>query len=732
MSAAGGDLEAKLRVSLTGQDELLAFYNKSTAGVKGFRNATNAELNAVGRDITSFASGAVRALGAIGGIGAGVSFVSQAKGVLELRDSVAELTATANLGEDAMDGLRKQMLSTGIATNQFGKDLSAGLQAFVAKTGDIETGRKYLELYGKTATATRSSVADIANIGADLQKLKITDQGQALAILAKQSDVGAVELKDLVSQGPRLLAAFQGAGLEGEQGLRHGGALAQVFQKGTGNVDRTSTAVEAAFRDIAERVDRIEGSGVQVRGRDRTDVIKDLIRATKGDEFALRQGRGGQGIFGDEAFRGIQVMASEFRQTGGFGTFDQFSNVQADPELLNRKYAINSNTALAKMKAAQIRMQASTDANFGDTIDSAAGGGAGLLSSAYGFTMEHPLLVGAGALAGRSALRMGMRALRGGAGGSGGIAGAVAGAVTGGSGVGIPVSVTNWPDGLGVGGAAGKGAAAAIGEAIADKAKLGLLPRAVAAMGGTGGLLAAGAGIAATLAASVSVVSKLNNAMPQIRKETEDQLRAHQEQIAANEVGKGQASGDLLLGTFGRFGGAFTASQARAARKGFGSYGRSASDVLGAFGEQQQTLDLLARSEEGGVGEDLISSDPKYKLILDALNATNPAFKGAKSGKDKAKILRSLIAGNDADSYKGPEQSLVDVSTPSTGLPYMFGLEHMLGGAGDRGTDAMAMLREALGLTFNITIAADGTATVDTPEGTRSPKVMARRTSGAS
>jgi hypothetical protein len=709
--------EAKFRIGVDGKEELAQFFQRSEAGAKRFSGTVSTEMRKVGGEISSMAATAGRSLAALGGLGAGLGIVQTARSVLELRDQVQGVAAVAGLAEDKIAGLRQEIIAAGIATNNFGSDMGDALNEFVAKTGDIDKGRQSLELFGKVATATRSSAKDIAAIGADLQKLGITDQGKAFSILAKQSDVGAVELKDLVSQGPRLLAAFQGAGLSGEAGLRHGGALAQVFQQGTGNVERTSTAVEATFRDIAMRRDLLQNSGISVDGRDRTDVLKDIITKSKGNEFVLRR------IFGDEAFRGVQVMASEFRKTGGFGSFDRFSNVAADGSTIDQKYALNTNSTLARAKAAQIQMQASGDRNFGDFLDQASGV-LPSVSGAFDFATSHPLLAVGGGLAARSGLRMLGGALRGGRAG-GGAGGALSGAL-GSAGLGIPVMVTNWPEGLG---GSGGGLGKAIGEAVAEKAQLGTLARGFAAIGGNGGLAAIGAGVAATVAASVAVTSRLNAAMPQIRKETEDFIRSHQEDRAHAQLQEesGRDAGNLLLGTFGRFGGAFTAAQARAARQGAGSYGRNAADVLAGFGQQQDLLGVLARGEAGGVGEDLMRTDPQFALVLDALNASNPAFKNAKTGKDKAKVLQGLIAQNNSESFRAPRVDHTDdVSTPG-GPSLPFGLDKLLGSATGDASRFASMMREALGLTFNITIGTDGDVTVDAPKGTRAPKVMANR-----
>jgi hypothetical protein len=208
------EIEARFRVSVYGTEELKAFADKSTTAIKGFARSASQDLNAAAGEIGRFAERSVRSLAMIGGAGAGLAVGAQTNRIIELRDQVQGLAATANLADSQIANLRKTIFETAKVSNQFGTDVAAGLQAFVAKTGDFEAARKNIELYARAATAARSSVSDLANVGAELPKLGITgDQTSSLAIMMKQADVGAVELKDLVSQGPRQLAAFQTAGL---------------------------------------------------------------------------------------------------------------------------------------------------------------------------------------------------------------------------------------------------------------------------------------------------------------------------------------------------------------------------------------------------------------------------------------------------------------------------------------------------------------------------------------
>lgn len=731
-------LEAKARVSLENKNELESFFVRSESSAKRFATGVTNELRTAGRELSNFASMTARSLAAIGGFGAGVGIAAQAKDVLELRDAVAGLASVGGLADDQLGGMREQINATAIATKQLQGNLGEALNEFVARTGDIEEGRKQLELWGRVATATRSQAKEIAVVGGEFGKLGIKSQAEAFAVLAKQSDVGSVELKDLVSQGPRLFSAFQLGGLSGIEGLRRGGAFTQIAQKATGSVERTSTAVEAAFRDVALHQQQLHESGIDVfdqktgASKDRIGVILDIIRKSKGDERILRR------IFGEEGIRAVLPLAAEFRQTGGFATFEQFANVKADSSVIDRKFALNSSTGIAKLRDARIRALAGADSGFGDTIESLTG----LFPAAAEFAVAHPVALGAAGFGARVVGGLAGKALFG-AGGSR-IGGAIAGgaiaeaeAATAG---GQKVFVTNWPTGGLFDGGGATSAAGKVGEAIAEKARLGLLPRALAALtGGGAATIAAGAalGAAGSLAVLAHVTSPLNEATKRERDALERQLKGRQEQLEENRRRKDQQSVDETVEQvrrIGHSGGRVSGAMAGlAARAGYSYFGESAGDVIQEFAGQQTHLRQIALGYRSGLDTRAVGeSVDGGSLIIKAIEASNPEFaKG--DAKSRARILEKMVADNEREAKAGyraynPQQPGVGsgieygpaAPTTSQGIESYFGnLQSMFG-----------QLADVLGLkTLNITINGDGVSVEG--GGTRSPEVTVRRTTGA-
>jgi len=310
--------------------------------------------------------------------------------VLAFRDSVAALAVMAGKGEEAVGGLREQIHKVSLASVQMQTDVTEALAAFVEKTGDIETARKNLELYGKVATATGASIKDVALVGAELSdKLKIKDRGQqglAFGILAAQSKAGAVEIRDLATKAPKIFSSASAMfGVEAIEGLRGTGALAQVYAKaygGTGTSANIATSIQNTFTDIIKNRDRVERTiGHSIKGEDPYEIIKELVRATGGDtEKLIKHGK--TGVFNIQALRGINILADEYRRTGKFGTFDTFKNVTGGEALIDRDFAIRANTGQAKLNAAQAATFKSSDVNLGDKFDALANH-AGKLAAAF-------------------------------------------------------------------------------------------------------------------------------------------------------------------------------------------------------------------------------------------------------------------------------------------------------------------------------------------------------------
>jgi hypothetical protein len=428
------DLEAHFRIRVDGKGELEDLYSSGEAGAKRFSENTSRYLQKAGAALSAISARGKSELGAFAGKELGESWGSNARGVLQLRDAINQLAVSSGGGNELMAGLNDQIQATSVSANQLQGDVTEALQAFVEKTGDLGTARANLLLYARAATATSSAVKDLALVGVEMSdKLNVKDQAASFAILATQAKAGAIEFRDLATKAPRIFAAAAGAGATGERGVREAGALAQVYAKGfggSGSAASVSTAIENTFSDILKKSSRLEAAGVKVQGRDQFEVLKDIIRATGGDKGKLLE------VFNARSIRGVDVLAREFRATGGFATFDRFRDVAADPRVLDRDFATRNTTGEAKLRANQVARQRFYEKYLGGIAEFGAEHATALQAGSYGL-----------GLAGQG---LGLLGRAGGA--IGGRVGQAVGAATA-----QRVFVTNWPGNLGGGGAIGGG-----------------------------------------------------------------------------------------------------------------------------------------------------------------------------------------------------------------------------------------------------------------------------------
>lgn len=768
------ELEAKLRIRIEGKDEVVGFANRSEQAMQRFGASAERSMQGAGREIAGFGKQVLSAGAALAGLGAGLGIAENVRSVIEYRDALAGLAAVAGKPTSAIAGIREQVNATAISTGQLTKDLTDALEAFVAKTGDLDKGLENLKLYGRVATATRASVKDVAGLGAELGKLGLEkDQANALNIIARQSDVGTMKVSDYVSQAPRIFAAADAAGMHGEKGLREMGAIFQMAMKGTGDKNRATTASEAMLRDVGnfqtEHPGQLESLGIQVFDpkthavNDRYEVIKDIIRKTNGRPDLLSR------IFKEESIRGVNSIASDFRRTGGFGgegSLDSYRDVVADPKSIETKFAMNVDTTAARLKDEKIRMARTTDEQMGDSVDALVKNNEAEISKLYAAVMEHPVLYGAGAFLAKkgadSALDFGTKKIGGLAKSirsrfGGGVGEKAVEALGGAAGEGQKVFVTNWPgggfgDGGGLkagtgagagGGAAGAGAGGGAGGEVGAALTGGGIGTAAIAIGGA----VAGA---LNLYAAAKAVQPLNDSMPQIEKETADQLRQREQTMKDNAAAEREGAKNLAIHTAGTYGGKVTSAQARAASQGMGSYGMGAGDVLKQFRQQQGTLGAIATGEEAGLDEKFIGEQVEGgSFLLDMISRSNPEFAKAKSGKARGAVLRQMIASNEKDARAPFKGGVVadDWLTTRRGMPESdlavpewaqghenYGRSPSATAAAPNGdADFWAKAKEVMGLNLTINVAPDGTTTTEGDfgaGGTRSTKVLANRTAG--
>ncbi len=460
------EFNLKFKLSLDNENKLSDTLKRATRDANTFSAALSRGILDAGKDIAGFAAKTAKSLSQLATGDLGIA--SNAKKVLELRNNIAQLSVNANLGAGGIEGLRKKIHELAQSSNQMQGDVTEALNAFVARTGDINTATKNMELYGKVALATGATLSEVAEVGVELSdKLGIKEQADAMAVLVAQAKMGRIEFADMAKYAPKILAAASSSGATGAEGIAGAGAAIQVIAKAAGGKQAGARAATMYERMVAtvqtnKSRERIAALGVDVtNGRDINEIFMDIVRKTGGDPTKMRD------IFRTaEGARGAEMFAKQFRETGDFGMFKEFraagdkSRAGENAKMLKDDFETMRNTGLASLNANLIKIAATMDNKVGPAFEFAAHH-ADKLGKAFDWIVSNPLKSGGiavtGLLTANIAKSVVPELLKG-----GGIGGALA-KLTGG-GDGQRVFVTNWPHGGfgGGGNPAGDGASGGV------------------------------------------------------------------------------------------------------------------------------------------------------------------------------------------------------------------------------------------------------------------------------
>jgi hypothetical protein len=259
------------------------------------REKAGARAVSVGRDAMETFGGVARAGIGIGGEmlrGAGVNLdlSSSVSRSVSLESTAARATSSAATAQgrvaspeeikSTIDAIRSAGVETAL---DFGK-LASGLEDFVSKSSDLNTGKKILAELGATARATGTDVDKLISAAGDVNKTLEDSPDKAerllsiMRLVAKQGALGNVEVKDLALYMGKLTAsAFM---YEGSRDTNIGtlGALAQISMRGGATTAAEGTRAAGSFaRDITKgaAAKRFEAAGIELYADEAKTKLRD-------------------------------------------------------------------------------------------------------------------------------------------------------------------------------------------------------------------------------------------------------------------------------------------------------------------------------------------------------------------------------------------------------------------------------------------------------------------------
>ncbi len=245
-----------------------------------------------------------------------------------------------------------------------------GLQAFVAKTGDLQAGRDALKDMAELSRATGAGLEDMVDAAGDAAILlgDTDNKGAKVAaimrVIAGQGKIGAVEIKNLATQMAKLgtsASAFEGDPMEN---LALMGALVQKSRAKGGSVSATQAATSVAsfvntLRTPARMKAFQKATGIQTYDektgmfRNPEELIIDSLRATKANPAKFKK------IWANvQGARAVEGFADTYRRAGGGDAgiaavraeFDRFKKIAMSQGEISESFSRSMNTAEAKVQ----------------------------------------------------------------------------------------------------------------------------------------------------------------------------------------------------------------------------------------------------------------------------------------------------------------------------------------------------------------------------------------------
>lgn len=261
------------------------------------------------------ANAATMTLGVLGGF----SVADSVQKGLEDRGKAADLANQAGNKVSSND-LRSRASSVATQYGMSTGDVLSGLDAFVAKSGDVLAGLKGLSALTELATATGADMRELLQT-AGIVHMGTGDMSKTLMqmrVLAGAGREGSVDMRELAQYAGRIssgAAQFENKGSAFSQ-------LSAIVQQAaaTGGATAAPEATEAVVRlatDIINKRDKFEALGIKTMDktgkflRDPKEIIKETIARTKGDPSLLLE------MFGHMSYRAVAGYQDVYNRAGG-------------------------------------------------------------------------------------------------------------------------------------------------------------------------------------------------------------------------------------------------------------------------------------------------------------------------------------------------------------------------------------------------------------------------------
>jgi hypothetical protein len=323
----------------------------------------------LGRDLSA---GVKRGFGTITdlmGIGGVAGAIAATKRVKDFHTRLLRLRQSSRASAADMKRLNQMIGKVAMARGLERDDLLGGAETFVEKTGDLQGYVAQLDQLGKVGTGTGVALADLAAISAAANKsmgVAPGDTERMFDVLASQASQGTVELKNMASELPSLIALQRNFAKTGVDGIAEMGAMVQVAMDSFGSASEAATGYRRLLQAIIVKSKDLKKHRINVfdeTGKMRsveaimTDLAKSKLASGGKNEAKLIKLLGSSEAF--LAFKGIKEGLK--KQADGQTKLGQLLDQKASAGFIDEAAKMWDESDAGKMARSLAKMDVTLD-----------------------------------------------------------------------------------------------------------------------------------------------------------------------------------------------------------------------------------------------------------------------------------------------------------------------------------------------------------------------------------
>ncbi|MEM9734178.1 MAG: phage tail tape measure protein [Pseudomonadota bacterium] len=239
-----------------------------------------------------------------GALAMAAGLVIPVKLAADFEEQFIDFANVAEIPLDQQAAIEARLVKAAKTANKSKAEMLTTLSAYVGKGMDLDEALAAITATGRTATATKSEIEDMANSGfAVMDNLKVAakDLGLAFDVMALSGKEGSFELKAMARKFPEITAGAKALKMEGLPAVASLTSALQLAMKSAGSEDQAATNFtnflgKITSRDTVRNFKKLgvnlekEMKDAQARGVDVLDHMLTLIKEkTGGDAFKMSQ-----------------------------------------------------------------------------------------------------------------------------------------------------------------------------------------------------------------------------------------------------------------------------------------------------------------------------------------------------------------------------------------------------------------------------------------------------------